>query len=98
MDKSAREFAAGRSNIEQRLVSESRDNGLPLAADNIFWNRNRNESGVPEASTVEIKFQGRTANAILSREQIEDSCERIDRSDVLAAIKQCVADLARSPR
>ena len=98
MQESENEFDAGRKNIEERLVSESHAAGIPLEAGFIFWNRNEKSSGVPEATSVEIKFQGRTANFILSREQIEDSWERIDRSDVLVAIRKCMTTLAGRPK
>ena len=98
MGKSELDFEAGRKNIEQRLVSESREAGMPLTADNIIWNRKQDGGGVPEMTTLEVKFQDRTVTAILSARQIEDSWERIARPDVLALIQGCVKKIARPRR
>ncbi|MGZ3239370.1 MAG: hypothetical protein ACXWJK_03140, partial [Burkholderiaceae bacterium] len=89
------EFLAGMQNIERDIITKLRDIGVQITAANFQWNRGKDFVPPPEAISLEIKGQGNSTNAILSREQIEDSCQRIDRPDVTALVKGCVADLAK---
>lgn len=50
----------------------------------------------PMAIELEIRVQNKTANAVLSREQLEDSWERINRPDVMVMVKALVADIVRT--
>lgn len=88
------EFLAGLQNIERAIIAKIRERGLPITADSFRWNYGKEFVPPPEAIPLEIKFQGKSANGILSREQVEDSHSRIDRKDVIAMIDDLVKNLS----
>ena len=69
------EFEAGMGIIGKELMRQAREAGHVLTPENVLWNRN-GDGEMPGAVTLEIKLGDRSANRILSREQVEDSCER----------------------
>ena len=92
--KSTAQFVAGMQNIERAIIAELRRGNIQITADSFMWNRGKELIPPPEAITLEIKFQGKSANGILSREQVEDSHERIDRADVVAMVNAIVKSLS----
>ena len=92
--KSTAQFVAGMQNIERAIIAELRRGNIQITADSFMWNRGKELIPPPEAITLEITFQGKSANGILSREQVEDSHERIDRADVVAMVNAIVKSLS----
>lgn len=90
---STAQFLAGLRNIERAMIAKLRANGVQITADSFEWHRGEELVPPPEVVELEIKFQGMSTNAIISREQVEDSHERIDRMDVIAMIDALVKDL-----
>jgi len=93
--KSTEQFIRGLQNIERDIIKKLRDSGFNIDASNFVWHRGKDFIPPPSAIELEIKFQGRTANAVLSREQVEDSWDRLDRSDVVVLNRALVADIAK---
>jgi hypothetical protein len=85
--QSSAEFLSGLQKIERAIIEAARARGRQLTAGHFVWNRGRDLVPPPEAIPLEIRFQGATANAVLSREQVEDSHDRIDRADVLELVR-----------
>jgi hypothetical protein len=92
--RSSSEFIVGMQNIERDIISKARNKGMMLTANHFKWNRGSSLVPPPSEITLEIHLHGKTANAVLSRVQIEESHERVDRADVYAMIDAVVAALA----
>lgn len=93
--RSSQQLINGLQNIERDIINKLRDAGFQVDANNFVWHRGKEIVPPPNVIELEIKFQGRTANAVLSREQVVDSWDRLDRSDVVVLIKALVADIVR---
>jgi len=93
--QSSAEFVGGMQTIEQAIIAAVRARGRHLTAGYFRWNRGQPFIPPPEAIPLEIRFQGATANAVLSREQVEDGHERISRVDVLTMIEDVTNALCR---
>ena len=91
--ESSGEFISGLQNIERAIISGVRTAGLTITAHNFKWHRGQQLVPPPEAVMLEIKLQGRSTNATVSREQAEDSSFRVDRTDVIALVDALVKDL-----
>ena len=93
--KRSQEFLAGLQNIERAIIDQVRQHGVRVTADNFRWHRGKELLPPPSAIELEIKVaSGKTANAVLSCEQAEDSWDRIDRPDVVAMIDAIARDLS----
>lgn len=93
--KSTREFVNGLQNIERDIITKLRESGIQITANNILWHRGKEIVPPPNVIELEIKAQGKSTNAVLSREQVADSWERISRPDVSALIRGLIADLIK---
>jgi len=91
--QSTAEFMGGLQRIERAIIEAARARGRQLTADHFMWHRGQDFVPPPETITLEIRFQGATANAVLSREQVEDSHDRLDRVDVLAMVRKVTDDI-----
>ncbi len=87
------QFISGLQNIEKSIITGMRENGIAITSNHFQWHRGKEFVPPPETISLEIKFQGKSTNAILSKEQIQDSWERISRPDVSVIIKQLVAHM-----
>jgi len=88
-------FVEGMQNIERDILKEMRAAGITITTSDLQWNHGQAVLPIPESLLLEINAQGRTASAAMSREQIEDSYERVERIDVVLAIKSLVAGLTK---
>jgi hypothetical protein len=94
--ESTSQFINGLQNIERAIIERQRESGVQANANNFQWHRGKGVVPPPMAIELEIRVQNKTANAVLSREQVEDSWERINRPDVMAIVKALVADIVRT--
>ena len=92
--RSTAEFLAGLQQIERAIIAELRGRSIQITADSFSWNRGNELVPPPDAITLEIKFQGKSANAVLSREQVEDSHAGIVRADVVTMVNALVRNLS----
>ena len=87
------EFFTGLQNIEREIIAKLRDRGIHITTHDFVWNDGKAIVSA-EAVTLEIRVQGRSDNAIVSREQAEGSCDRIENMDVVAMIDSMVERLS----
>ena len=89
------EFISGLQNIERKIIAELHAAGITVSSSNFSWNHGKELAPIPQAISLEIKALPKTANAVLSYEQVKDSTQEIVRTDVIALIKALVVDFSR---
>ena len=82
------EFVAGLQNIERAIIDGVRQAGGTISEKAFSWHRGREFNPPPSAIELTITGTARSFSAILSREQVEDSHDALDRQDV----RRCVRD------
>ena len=87
------QFVAGMQNVERAIIDGVRKAGLHIDAKNVRWQHGLSFLPIPEAITLEVATNGHKFEATLSRQQLEDSWERIDRGDVHAMVDQAITQL-----
>jgi hypothetical protein len=92
--QSYHQFLSGMHKIEMAIIERTR----AVDPRNFYWHRGRPFLPPPSAIELQIKVGEKKLNAILSREQIADSAERIARPDVAAFVRALATELARQPR
>lgn len=90
---STEQFIRGLQNIERAIIEGLHKSGIHASADNFQWHRGKEFVPPPMAIGLEIKVNDKTSNSVLSREQVEDSWNQINRADVKALVKGMVSDL-----
>ena len=89
------EFFTGLQNIEREIIAKFRVRGVPITVANFKWNRGGGVLGpASEEATLEVNVHGTLAKAVFSRDQVQDSCARVDRMDVVAIIDALVEQLS----
>jgi len=92
-EQAAQEFDAGIRNIQQEIINKLHQAGLDANADSFLWHRNKDLTFVPESLGFEVHVNNKKAKATLARTYLEDSCQKVDRPEVIAIIKEVVAAL-----
>jgi len=94
--ESSAQFIGGLQNIERGIIAGVREAGGQLHAGNFRWHRGKDLLPVPNGPVeLEVKAQGKTFNAVLSREEAEDSWQGISRPDIVAIVDAAVAQLTK---
>ena len=95
--ESIEQFIAGLKEIEREIISQLRAAGVQTTASNFDWNHGKEiaSSIKLQTHTLEIKVQGQSTTAILTREQVKDSAQGIVRTDVTALVRGLVSDLSK---
>ena len=97
--QSYHQFLSGMHKIEMAIIERTRAVGGGIVDPrNFYWHRGRPFLPPPSAIELQIKVGQKKLNAILSREQIADSADRIARPDVAAFVRALATELARQPR
>jgi hypothetical protein len=92
-EQAEHEFDAGIQNIQQEIINKLREAGLDASVDSFRWHRNKDLSLCPESLGFEVHVNNKKAEAILARTYLEDSCQKVDRPEVIAIIKSVVSAL-----
>ena len=89
------EHIEGMQNVERAIIDGVRASGIPIDAGHFRWCSGKQFVSPPMAFELEVKVRGRSANAVLSRAQVDDSSRSICRLDVVTAIQVMVGTLTR---
>lgn len=92
-EQAAQEFDVGIRNIQQEIINKLHQAGLDANADSFLWHRSKDLTFVPESLGFEVHVNNKKAKATLARTYLEDSCQKVDRPEVIAIIKEIVAAL-----
>ena len=77
------QFALGVQQIERGIIAKAKERGLAITAMSFTWNQGRKLLPPPDRIRLDIKLgEGKSARAVFSREQVEESFARINRWDV----------------
>jgi len=91
--RSMHQFLGGLQKIEREIIERTRAAGIYLRPQNLQWQRGQGLMPPPAAIAVQIRVQGKTANTTFSRDQVENSWERVARPDVCARVQEIIERL-----
>jgi hypothetical protein len=72
--------------------------GRNLTTTDFTWHRGRAVMPRPEAIDLRVQLGRRAAIGIFSREEIDDSAERVERPGTLRTIQRIIAEAGQMPR
>lgn len=96
-EKQQQEFNGGLGNVTQGVIESLAEVGIVVRTDEIMyepaWRPGR---PIPEAIEIRVAPEGApTVRTHFSREQIDDSWDRLDRADVRQRIRAITAEFIR---
>jgi hypothetical protein len=91
----ADDYSKGMRTIERVIIEGVRKLGRHLTAADFTWNRGR---VAPDMTDVEARIGRRAVVGVFSREEIEDSADRVDRPETLRTIQRIIAEAYQMPR
>jgi hypothetical protein len=89
--KSSEQFLKGLQNIERSIIDGVRKAGRDCSAQNFKWHRGKELVPPPMAVELELRAGKNTVADSFSREEVEDSRERVDRPDTWQKIRRIIA-------
>lgn len=93
---SLREALGGMQKVEHEIIDQVRALGGKIDSKNFSWNHGRSLAELPSSAVhMEVRVGSRQAAVDWSRLQLEDSWDRVDRSDVRAEIEHIVGTLVQ---
>jgi hypothetical protein len=95
INKEYEQFLRGLQVIEREIVSGVRHVGGQVDEFNFRWHGGQKLIPPPSELELKITTPDRTLNVFFSREEVEDSEERIGRPEVRSKVRDVVAELTR---
>lgn len=96
-----RQALSGMQQIEREIIRQVRARGVSISAASFSWNRGGSLAELPDPVHMEVRVGSRHTSRHTSTDWLQvclqDSWERIDRSDVRAEIERIVEALASQP-
>jgi len=92
------DFSKGMQTIERLIIEGVWAAGRNLTTADFTWHRGQAVMPRPEAIDLRVRLGRRAAIGIFSREEIEDSAERVERPGTLRTIQRIIAEAGQMPR
>ena len=90
--ESSDNFSKGMQTIERAIIEGVWKVGRNITNADFFWHRGQEAVSRPEMIDLRVRLGRREAVGVFSREEIEDSADRVDRPETLRTIKRIIAE------
>ncbi|SPJ17444.1 hypothetical protein SBBP2_3090008 [Burkholderiales bacterium] len=88
--KSSEQFMKGLQNIERAIIDGVQSGGRGISAKNFTWHRGKDLLPPPSVVELELLARPNTVSDSFSRDEIEESWERVNRPDTQQKIRRII--------
>ena len=92
------DFSKGMRTIEGAIIEGVWKVGRHLTPADFTWHRGQAVVPRPDMTDLRVRIGHRAVVGIFSREEIEDSADRVDRAETLKTIQRMIAQASQSRR
>jgi hypothetical protein len=94
----ADDFSKGMQTIERLIIEGVWAAGRNLTTADFTWHRGQVVAPRPGMTDLQVRIGHRAVVGIFSREEIEDSADRVDRAETLRTIQRIISEASQSQR